>query len=91
MSAPSSSSTLQAQSAAWIVEDYSSGGLVPFANFGTVTFTDCNAEAAVDFSGGQDVPLTSEVGTEADIVANGAVITAVTFDDSSNSLQVTYV
>jgi hypothetical protein len=26
------------QDVEWIVEDFSSGGLVPFANFGTVTF-----------------------------------------------------
>ena len=35
-----SRSALCEQDAEWIVEDFSSGGLVPFANFGKVTFTD---------------------------------------------------
>ncbi|KUJ12343.1 concanavalin A-like lectin/glucanase [Mollisia scopiformis] len=93
LTAPSSSSTLQATSAAWIVEDFSSGGLVPFANFGTVTFTDCTAVAGVNFANGQNLYPNSGTATPADIVASsGSVITAVTFpEDTSNIVEVTYI
>ncbi|KIM94753.1 hypothetical protein OIDMADRAFT_66031, partial [Oidiodendron maius Zn] len=44
LDAPDSTQTLIGQSAEWIVEDYGlSGSLVPFANFGTVIFTNCAA------------------------------------------------
>lgn len=40
----SQSKALQELNAEWIVEDFESGGaLVPFANFGTVTFTGATA------------------------------------------------
>lgn len=45
MTAPSGTS-LSANTVEWIVEDFSSGGLVPFANFGEVTFTNCIGVAA---------------------------------------------
>jgi hypothetical protein len=46
MSAPSSQPTISATTVEWIVEDFSEGGLVPFANFGGVTFTNCVAVAS---------------------------------------------
>ena len=45
LSVPTGGSPLKGQNAEWIVEDYSLDGLVPFANFGTVTFNGCTAEA----------------------------------------------
>ncbi|KAL3964760.1 hypothetical protein ACCO45_001764 [Purpureocillium lilacinum] len=43
----STPSTLCETNAEWIVEDFESGGsLVPFANFGTVTFTDASASGS---------------------------------------------
>ena len=45
LTAPSSGSTIAGKNAEWIVEDYEEGSsLVPFADFGTVTFTDCTAK-----------------------------------------------
>ena len=43
--APTNGSLLAGQNAEWIVEDFSSGGLVPFADFGNVTFEGCTAQA----------------------------------------------
>lgn len=84
--------TLQGTNAAWIVEDFSSGGLVPFANFGTVTFTDCVAVAGVNSANGQNVYPNSGTAVAADIVANGAVITSVTFPmDTTNVVEVSYI
>lgn len=45
MTAPSGTS-ISGTTVEWIVEDFSSGGLVPFANFGEVTFTNCIAVAS---------------------------------------------
>jgi hypothetical protein len=45
LAAPSNASLLAGQNAEWIVEDFSSGGLTPFANFRNVTFSGCMAEA----------------------------------------------
>jgi hypothetical protein len=46
LSAPSSDATLAGQNAEWIVEDFNAGdSQVPFANFGTVTFSGAQAEA----------------------------------------------
>ena len=83
LNAPSPDATLAGQNAEWIVEDFSSGGgLVPFANFGQVTFTNCAAEA-----GGQTV------GTDgADIIEitqDGAIKTDVQILDGA-TVQVTY-
>lgn len=52
LSAPSASATLGGQNAEWIVEDFNSGGsMVPFANFGQVTFTGTQAKASTgDYS-----------------------------------------
>jgi len=47
LSAPSSDATLGGQNVEWIVEDFNAGSSqVPFANFGTVTFTGAQAETA---------------------------------------------
>ncbi|KAJ5388974.1 Aspergillopepsin-2 [Penicillium cataractarum] len=47
LSAPASTATLGGQNAEWIVEDFNSGSsMVPFANFGKVTFTGAQAKAA---------------------------------------------
>jgi hypothetical protein len=46
LSAPSSDATLGGQNAEWIVEDFNAGdSQVPFANFGTVTFSGARAKA----------------------------------------------
>jgi hypothetical protein len=68
--------------AEWIVEDFESGnGLVPFANFGTVTFSGATATqngATVGPSGAQIL----------DIEQNGQVLTSC--GDSSSSVTCTY-
>ncbi|KAJ7494332.1 peptidase A4 family-domain-containing protein [Mycena galericulata] len=79
-----SSAKLCLENAEWIVEDFEeNGGLVPFANFGTVTFTD--AEATTQ-SG------TTEGPTGAVIIdlesSSGTVLTSVS--TSSTSVTVTY-
>jgi hypothetical protein len=66
----------------WIVEDYSSGGLVAFANFGTVKFTN----AVANLNGGQTIG--SANANTIDIRANGQVITATSV--SSSGVQVSY-
>ncbi|KAL1961654.1 hypothetical protein VTN77DRAFT_1369 [Rasamsonia byssochlamydoides] len=84
LSAPSSSATLGGQNAEWIVEDYEeNGGLVPFANFGTVKFTSASAGTS---SG-------SSLGTNGadilDIRQNGHVLTSASIP-SSSEVDVTY-
>lgn len=84
LSAPSSSATLGGQNAEWIVEDFESGGgLVPFANFGTVKFT----QASAGTSSG------SSVGTDGadilDIQQNGKVLTSAS-TPSSSEVDVSY-
>lgn len=77
LSAPSASSTLGGQNAEWIVEDFEQNGqLVPFADFGTVVFTDAVAQTAsetVDLSGA----------TILDIRQNGQVLTNVSIPSPS--------
>ncbi|KAJ5589107.1 hypothetical protein N7537_011785 [Penicillium hordei] len=69
--------------AEWIVEDFESGGeLVPFTNFGTVTFS--NAEAT---SGGETVGPSGS--TIMDIKQSGSVLTKSSA--TSNSVTVSYV
>jgi hypothetical protein len=47
LTAPSSDATLGGKNAEWIVEDFNAGSSqVPFADFGTVTFTGAQAETA---------------------------------------------
>ncbi|MCJ1358518.1 MAG: hypothetical protein MMC33_008518 [Icmadophila ericetorum] len=86
VSAPCSTCTLGGQNAEWIVEDYSEGSsLVPFANFGTVTFTGASAG---DSAGGS---VGTSGGTILDIEnSSGTVITSVTIP-SNSEVQVKYV
>ena len=78
-----SSSALCEQDAEWIVEDFEEGdSLVPFANFGTVTFEDASARTAsgsVGPSGANTI----------DIEQNGRVLTSVS--TSGSSVTVSYV
>lgn len=73
------SASLCETNAEWIVEDFSSGSsLVPFADFTTVTFTDCSATcggSTVDTSGAQilDIRQNGEVLT--DCSASGSEVT----------------
>ncbi|KAI1792539.1 acid proteinase [Ganoderma leucocontextum] len=69
--------------AEWIVEDFSSGGLVPFANFGAVTFTGASAVTA---SGSSVGPSGA---TLIDIEQNSKILTSVS--TGSSSVTVTYV
>ena len=78
-----SSSALCEQDAEWIVEDYEeNGGLVPFANFGTVTFTSASAGKSSGSSGPSGATII-------DIEQNGNVLTSVS--TSSSSVTVKYV
>ncbi|GJE98823.1 peptidase A4 family-domain-containing protein [Phanerochaete sordida] len=80
----SSSASLCEQDAEWIVEDFSeSGGLVPFANFGTVTFTGASATNA---AGGHVGPAGANA---IDIEQNGQVLTSVQL--GASTVTVTYV
>ena len=81
----SSSSALGGQNAEWIVEDYEeNGGLVPLANWGTVTFSNAVATG----SGG-----TTEGPASADVIdlesSSGSVLSSVSV--SSSSVVVNYV
>jgi Peptidase A4 family len=78
LTAPSSTATLGGQNAEWIVEDFdSNGGQVPFANFGTVQFTDASAGTSKG----------SSVGTSGadilDISQNGKVLTSASTPSDS--------
>ncbi|KAI1330033.1 peptidase A4 family-domain-containing protein [Xylariaceae sp. FL0255] len=79
------SSPLPGATAEWIVEDFSSnGGLVPFANFGSVTFTDATAQInGATVNAGDGNP--TNIGLES---SSGSVITSTSVDGSS--LTVTY-
>ncbi|OAA40425.1 Concanavalin A-like lectin/glucanase [Beauveria brongniartii RCEF 3172] len=59
-------STLCETNAEWIVEDFKSGGsLVPFANFGSITFTDASAsgsQGSITPSGGTVIDLRTTSG-----------------------------
>lgn len=69
--------------AEWIVEDFESGSsLVPFADFGTVTFTNAYATQ----SGSQVGPAGAQL---MDIEQNGSVLTSVSA--GSSDVTVTYV
>lgn len=75
--------TLCETNAEWIVEDFEqNGALVPFANFGTVTFS--NAQA---IENGQTVgPSGAQI---MDIEQNGVILTSSS--DTSNSVTVKYI
>ena len=79
----SSSSALCEENAEWIVEDFEeNGSLVPFANFGTVTFS--NAVATTS-SGSTVGPSGSTI---IDIEQNNQVLTSVS--TSSSSVTISY-
>lgn len=80
----SSSSALCLENAEWIIEDFEEGdSLVPFADFGTVTFT--NAVATTN-TGSTEGPSS---GLVLDIKQNSKVLTSVS--TSSSGMTVTYV
>jgi len=79
----SSSSALCQTNAEWIVEDYEEGSsLVPFANFGTVTFSGASAGL---ISGGSVGPSGSQIID----IEQSSVLTSVT--TTANSVTVKYV
>ncbi|KAM5540672.1 hypothetical protein V8D89_005703 [Ganoderma adspersum] len=69
--------------AEWIVEDFSSGGLVPFANFGKVTFTDATATT----TGGKTA--SPKNAKQIDIIKSNKVITKVATGDKSVTVSYT--
>lgn len=72
---------LQELNAEWIVEDFSSGGsLVPFADFGTVTFTGASAS-------GSSGTVTPSGATLIDIKQNGKVLTSSSVSGSSVTVE----
>lgn len=74
---------LQELNAEWIVEDFSSGGsLVPFADFGTVTFTGASAS-------GSSGTVTPSGATLIDIKQNGKVLTTSSVSGSSVTVEYT--
>ena len=80
----SSQPSLCEYNAEWIVEDFESGGsLVPFANFGTVTFTGASAGLV---SGGTAGPSGA---TLIDIEQNNKVLTSVSVSGSSVTVSYT--
>jgi len=84
LSAPSSSSHLGGQNAEWIVEDFEeNGGLVPFANFGTVVFSGAKAGTS---TGGTASLSGADI---LDIQQNGKTLTSVS--TSGSSVTVSYV
>lgn len=77
-----SSAALCQQNAEWIVEDFEEGGgLVPFANFGTVTFTGASAGLV---SGGTTSPSGASL---IDIQQNGKVLTSSSISGSSVTVK----
>ena len=76
-----STSPLCQQNAEWIIEDYStiSGEDVPFADFGTVTFTDAEATGTRIY--------TPSGATINNIEQNGQVLTSVSISGSSVTIK----
>lgn len=84
LTAPSSDATLGGQNAEWIVEDFNSAGSqVPFANFGSVTFTGAQAET----DGGAYGVKNAEV---LDLQQGGNLLADVNIE-SDTKFTVTYV
>lgn len=82
--APSKSANLAGKNAKWIVEDFQPGSsLVPFADFGSITFTNCVAK-----TGSKTLSLSSA--SLIDIKQGTTVKTDATIDNSSK-LGVKYV
>ncbi|KAG8849547.1 hypothetical protein FRB96_000697 [Tulasnella sp. 330] len=72
------------QNAEWIVEDYEEGdSIVPFANFGTVTFTDASAGLV---AGGSVASDTADI---INIDQDGTILTDVSV--TSTSVTITYI
>ncbi|KAI0809437.1 peptidase A4 family-domain-containing protein [Xylaria sp. FL0064] len=74
------STKLQGASAEWIVEDFTSGNsLVPFANFGTVTFTGATAVInGATVSASSDSPVTIDL-----VSSSGSILTDTTISGST--------
>ncbi|KAI1425614.1 peptidase A4 family-domain-containing protein [Xylaria sp. FL1777] len=74
------STKLQGASAEWIVEDFLSGNsLVPFANFGTVTFTGATAIInGATVSASSDSPVTIDL-----VSSSGSVLTGTSISGST--------
>ena len=83
LSAPSASATLGGQNAEWIVEDFNSGSsMVPFANFGQVTFSGAQAKASTGDYGVNDASIL-------EIQQNGQLLANVEIE-SDTEFTVTY-
>ncbi|KIK59563.1 hypothetical protein GYMLUDRAFT_261978 [Collybiopsis luxurians FD-317 M1] len=81
LTAPDSGAALKGQNAEWIVEDFEEGdSLVPFADFGTVTFTGASASTASSSLGPSS-------GVILDIEQNGEVLTSVSTSGSTVTVQ----
>jgi hypothetical protein len=77
-----SSYALCEQNAEWIVEDFEeNGSLVPFVDFGTVTFSSATA------SGPSGTTYTTSGATIIDIEQNGQVLTSVTTSGSTATIK----
>lgn len=76
------SAALQELNAEWIVEDFYSGGLVPFADFGTVTFTGASASTSSGSVGPSGATII-------DIEQDGEILTSVS--TTSTSVTVEYI
>ncbi|KAJ5895679.1 hypothetical protein N7495_007370 [Penicillium taxi] len=84
LSAPSTTATLGGQNAEWIVEDFNSGStMVPFANFGKITFTGAQAEAGGSDYGIQDATEILEIQQNNKVLTDVKVV-------SDNEFSVTY-
>jgi hypothetical protein len=77
-----STTPLCQENAEWIVEDYSADGLVPFADFGTVTFTD---NSATLITGGT---IDASNASIFDITQNNVVLTSTEIGETT--VVVTY-
>ncbi|KAJ9396918.1 hypothetical protein DTO282F9_6172 [Paecilomyces variotii] len=83
VSAPDSSSTLGGQNAEWIVEDFEQGdSQIPFANFGSVTFSNATANTGSGSVG-------TDGATILEIRRNGQVLTHTSIP-SSSEVKITY-
>ncbi|KAJ3872359.1 glutamic protease [Lentinula edodes] len=81
LTAPSSSTALKGQNAEWIVEDYEqNGSLVPFANFGTVTFTNASASTSKK-------TVAPSSGVKVNIVQNKKLLTSTSFTTNSVTVK----
>ena len=80
--APSSDHALQGVNAEWIYEDFSAGGLVPFASFSPVTFSGANA-------GTQNGGVNLNGATLVDMISNDNTVCHAQIIDATD-LQVSY-